>query len=71
MMTEQILFDKCGRGLNRSAVIELARGNMLASAEPDTTAREEDASLLQWATGADGCFDDSQVAAYGHEYSRG
>lgn len=67
-MAIETFTDGCGRRLPRAAVIELARGNMLASSESDTTRFESDEGLLLWATDADGCFNDPQVEAYGHGY---
>lgn len=66
--TSPVLTDACGKSLPWSAVIELARGNMLASSEPDTTDDVSDADLLMWATGPHGCFEPTQVEAYGHEF---
>jgi len=65
-----IFTDSSGRQLSREAVEVLARQNMRASSEPDTTAEDSDAELLQWATDADGDFSDDQVALYGFEYLR-
>lgn len=70
-MAQELFTDECGQTLPRNAVIELARGNMLGSSEPDTTQLEDDDSLLQWATDVGGCFDDDQVEAYGHAYVTG
>jgi hypothetical protein len=70
-MSNDTLTDACGRALPWSAVVEIARGNMLASSVPDSTDFTPEVELLQWATNADGCFDDEQVAAYGHVYVTG
>ena len=66
------LADSKGRTLNLDQIEDLAIYNMEGSVKrhcADEAANSSPQDLLQWATDADGNFDDEQVKAYGFDFS--
>ena len=62
------LRDSLGKGLTKEEVKILARANARASGESVNVDIMTEANLLQWATGPDKIFVDSQILDYGWKY---